>query len=301
VTPTPELRQALQAIIAPRPLIYVDCGARAGKLPKEFRSLEGSVYVGFEADAAECARLNETARPGQRYVCAFLGRRREQRTFHVTSSAACSSLLAPDPSFVAPFMDLREPFRVEREVLVNTVPLGDALTAEGISYVDFLELDTQGSEIEILEGAVDLLRGSVLGVKVEVEFSAMYVNQPLFADIDAFMRQHDFQLFDLSRYRVRREGLDPRIATRGQLLWGHALYLRNDAQLAVAAACRLAAVSTLVDLPDYAYSVLGRVAAATEPDVRSRAQHVRDALGRNAAVPDDSPLAASRHRAQWKD
>ena len=38
---------------------------------------------------------------------------------------------------------------------------------------------------------------AVAGVEVEVEFSPLYVGQPLFADIDTYLRRHQFVLWRL--------------------------------------------------------------------------------------------------------
>ena len=290
----------MRAIIGSDPLTYVDCGARAGKLPSAFRAVEDSHYIGFEADAAECARMNALAVNHARYVCAFLGRRREPRTFHVTASPACSSLLAPNLPFLSSFVDLRSAFEVQQRITVDTAPLDGALRAEGITRIDVLELDTQGTELEILEGASDLVARSVLAVKVEVEFSPLYEGQPLFADVDAFMRGRDFQLFDMSRYRVRREGLKTSVPTRGQLLWGHALYLRDCRALPSHAAARLAAVAALMDVPDYAYQILTNVAAAPDAEpLHADARLLIAELSRAAETPQ--ALATSIDRAQWRD
>lgn len=295
-------RRALRALIGDDPLIYVDCGARAGKLPNAFRAIDGSTYVGFEADAAECERMNAQSPAAQRYVCAFLGRRREARTFHVTNSPACSSLLPPNVSFLASFVELGDAFTVLKTVPVETIALGEALRAEGIAHADVLELDTQGTELEILEGAADLIDRGVLAVKAEVEFSPMYLGQALFADVDAFMRYHDFQLFDLSRYRVRREGLTTEVATRGQLLWGHALYLRNDRRLAPDLLGRLAAVAALLDLPDYAQQILRRLCDPVfGEETHVHAERVAADLARPAGAAPEPPLDASLNRAQWRD
>jgi len=48
-----------------------------------------------------------------------------------------------------------------------------------------------------------LLATSILGLQVEVEFYPVY-NQPLFSDIDNYLRPLDYYLFDFFRYRLRR-------------------------------------------------------------------------------------------------
>ena len=97
-------------------------------------------------------------------------------------------------------------------------------------------------------------------------------------DVDAFMRAQHFQLFDLSRYRVRRSTVDPAVATRGQLLWGHALYLRDHRRPQPAElSARLAVVAALLDLPDLAVCILDRL--AVEETDKSLHMAVRRARG----------------------
>ncbi len=62
--------------------------------------------------------------------------------------------------------------------------------------IDVLKLDIQGHELEALRGAGRLL-ADIQVVLTEVEFTPLYDGQPLFADIDAFMRSQGFRLFNL--------------------------------------------------------------------------------------------------------
>jgi FkbM family methyltransferase len=251
--------KAINEVLAGKGFVYVDCGARAGAAPQWLRGVAGLAYVGIEADAEECARLNARGRVRHVYLPAFLGRHADARTFRVTRHPACSSLLAPNHQMLARFADLGGRFTVEREVEVETVALENLLPAHGIHHVHFLELDTQGSELEVLAGAKRFLDSSVIGVQAEVEFAPMYRDQPLFGDIDAHLRARGFLLFDMSRYHVRRDSVERTVATRGQLLWGHALYLRDYTRVVESAdtLLRLAAAAALLGIPDYTAEIVG--------------------------------------------
>jgi hypothetical protein len=138
----------------------------------------------------------------------------------------------------------------------------------------------------VLRGSERLL-GNTMGIQVEVEFSPMYVDQPLFSDVDAYLRPLGFQLFDLSRYRVRRPTVDASVPSRGQLLWGHALYLRRPDTPPQERAARLAVVAALAGVPDYAAEILERVAAATsDGELRRMATRALTALRGAARDPD---------------
>jgi hypothetical protein len=91
--------------------------------------------------------------------------------------------------------------------------------------VDFVKVDTQGSELPILKGAGDYLTESNIGIEVEVEFLPLYQGQPLFADVDIFLRAQGYELFDLSRHFWRRTGTPgDKGCFRGQLVYADALY-----------------------------------------------------------------------------
>ena len=180
------------ALLDTTPIVYVDCGARAGSAPAWLKPAKTSEYIGIEADQAECDRLTARGKERHRYISAVLGRAKEARTLHVTRNPSCSSLLPPNAQALTAFSELRDFFIVERELPVTTVTLDDSLQSHEIRYADFLELDVQGAELDVLAGAERLLSDSVLGLQVEVEFVEMYRRQPLFGDVDAFLRARGF-------------------------------------------------------------------------------------------------------------
>ena len=69
----------------------------------------------------------------------------------------------------------------------------------GIQEVDFIKIDTQGSELSILKGSTDSLKNAI-GLEIEVEFVDIYENQPLFNEVDSFVRKMDFELLQLTTY-----------------------------------------------------------------------------------------------------
>src|SRR5258707_15700586 len=76
---------------------------------------------------------------------------------------------------------------------------------DGLTGFEFLKLDTQGADLDILRGAGPLLDGC-LGVEVEVMFAPLYDGQPLFADVDSYLRSRGFtpwRLGNLAHYAER--------------------------------------------------------------------------------------------------
>lgn len=241
-------------------LIYADCGARNEVTNPLVDLLPEARYVGFEPDQIEYARLCQQEKKGYSYFPIAVGKDSETRTLYLTRNPECSSLLEPNYAFFGSFTDCAPQIEVMETREVRTVALDSYLPTVGIHHIDFLKLDTQGTELEILQGAESFLSSSILGLKVEVEFSPMYLDQPLFADVDAYIRQFGFMLFDLLRHRYRRQSYPRDLDTRGQLLYGDAFYLKDYHCLAdkgmKAEASKLAIIAAFHGFHDYALETI---------------------------------------------
>jgi FkbM family methyltransferase len=182
--------------------------------------------IGFEPVARECERLNRNARPGCRYLPYAIGDG-SQQTFYECNAPMTSSLLEPDETLLGMFHELLDVTRVVDRRPVQTVRLDDVAEARG---ADYLKLDVQGGELMVLQGAAERLR-ELLVVHTEVEFLPMYRSQPLFADIDVFMRDRGFVLHKLSGLNsatFKLPGVEVELSsTINQAMWGEAVYVRD--------------------------------------------------------------------------
>lgn len=89
---------------------------------------------------------------------------------------------------------------------------------------DFVKIDTQGTELDILRGGGALLNGPLIGLEVEVEFMRLYENQYLFGDVCAHLESKGYEFFDFVNIcRWERE----RFTLFGQAVFGDGLFLRS--------------------------------------------------------------------------
>lgn len=86
-------------------------------------------------------------------------------------------------------------------VKIKTTTLDKFSYENKINQIDFLKLDTQGTELEILRGSEQLLNGSrILSVKTEFSNLAVYKNSCVFSEVDIFLKSKGFILIDCIYY-----------------------------------------------------------------------------------------------------
>ena len=110
------------------------------------------------------------------------------RLFHLCRFPQTSSFYKPNIELVARFDSLADLMEVVGTETIETKRLDDI---EEARQTDFLKLDVQGAELEILNHATEVLK-HVDMIQIEVCFIELYQGQPLFAEIDQFMRARDF-------------------------------------------------------------------------------------------------------------
>ncbi|MBK7579780.1 MAG: FkbM family methyltransferase [Myxococcales bacterium] len=213
-----------------RPLLVVLVGARGGPAER-WREFGRDVELfGLEPDPTEHRRLTDARSPGERYVCIAAGSERGHARLNLTREPGCSSFYAPNHELISQFSsELSHMFEVVGAIDVETAPLDEIVAEHGVT-ADVLSVDVQGAELSVLRGASRLL-DSVKLVELEVELNPQYVGQPLFSDVDPFLRRRGYELLGLRRTlwrRKSRSGANSSVAG-GQLIHADALYLNRAA------------------------------------------------------------------------
>lgn len=215
--------------------------------------------VGFEPNPAALAALEARRGPHERYFPHAVGDG-QRHTLHICQAPGMTSLLPPDPAVLGLFHGFPEWGRVLATEAVGTVRLDDVAETAG---VQLLKLDIQGAELMVLRHATERLK-TALVIQAEVEFLPLYVGQPLFSEVETFLRGHGFVLhrfFPLvSRaFRPVLVNNDP-YAGLGQAVWADAVFVRHPLRLdALAPAELLAGAAILHDCygsADLAYRLL---------------------------------------------
>ena len=134
---------------------------------------------------------------------------------HESTSADSSSMLPITELQATVFPGTSE----SRRVWVDVVRLDVALSTVAVDGRSLLKIDVQGGELEVLQGAGDLLH-SLGWVYVELSLEEFYLGQPLASEVITFLRDHDFDLVDTG----------PTLRHGGRTVQFDALFERRGAQ-----------------------------------------------------------------------
>ena len=225
-------------------ITLIDVGARWGVVSSwnEFGS-KGRLIC-FEADPEECERLNNLKENKTAiYVPLALANHDRGVSLNITDGVGCSSIYPPKRILYDEYPGLTI-MRPVRTVTCPSITLDQYCASNGITSIDAIKLDTQGSELDVLKAATRILK-TVSLIDIEVEFNELYEGQPLFCDVDYFLRSHGFVLWRMNNLAHYSKGLVEGansgilIASEpgsfqtigqdnGQLFWGQAHYVRRE-------------------------------------------------------------------------
>lgn len=170
-----------------RPSVIYDIGAYSGEWTKAVRKLfPHANIVMFEAQNSKEDLLKTLASQDKKisYCLALLGAS-ENEAIVFNEYETASSVLTEHHDTGA------------RTVTKQMQTLDALMEKQNLPAPDFMKLDTQGYELEILKGGLKALNHAEV-VLMEVSLIDIYKNCPLLKDVVVFMDEHNFQLYDIS-------------------------------------------------------------------------------------------------------
>lgn len=187
--------------------------------------------IGFEPDSRECQKLRDRYGPPHQFFESFAGDG-SPAVFHETNWVLTGSLFEPNKPLLEYFDSLHECTTLVDRHQVQTTRLDDI---EQIDDVDFIKIDVQGSELTILSNAKNILAKTLM-IQIEVAFVEAYKGQPMFSDVDAFLRGQQFQFHTFLGCQGRSfkpfRNPEHALGAFNQWLWGEACYVKNWMDLA---------------------------------------------------------------------
>jgi FkbM family methyltransferase len=251
------------------PVVIADVGARWGH-NEEWKVFKDCLRVYcFEPDADECRKLNAGAPSGVTYLPIALGKDSGKATLFETKLNASTGLYPTNMEFFSRLLN-GDNGKIVAQHEINVMTLDEAVGRFNIPSLDFLKLDVEGAELDVLQGGGACVRSpSLLGILTEFRFHEEINGCPVFWQLDAYVRRLGFRLFDMqyshqSRRVLPYPGLqDYRLPNgerffaytrHGQVMDGDALYFRdllirvNAPIVALASAAQLLKAAALFEI-----------------------------------------------------
>lgn len=205
------------------PLYIADIGASGGinsRWQKKFFKTKG---VLFEPDPKSFHELNQDKDNKFIYFNSALSDSSKRTILNICDWREASSIFEPNFNLLNKYPN-PERFKIIDRIHLKTEKLDKLIYDSSINQLDFIKIDTQGSELEILKGAENTLK-DVVGLEVEVEFVELYKNQPLFSEVNDYLLLKRFDLYDLKMTYWKKKGLS-NDNKKGQLIYADALYFK---------------------------------------------------------------------------
>lgn len=194
----------------------LDAGASDGRISRKMlRQFPNARSWLFEPHPAYRERLEQLHRENPRYNPQFLALSDSPGTidFFDMPRLGETSRFAPSERLIQYLAHASSP---STKTTVPAVRLDDWHAENGRPPIQVMKYDIQAGELLAMRGATQILESSVLLVYTEVYFNPMYEGGALFGEVDQFLRERGFVLYNL--YGLRSDKND-------MLAWGNAIFV----------------------------------------------------------------------------
>lgn len=226
-------------------MTVVDAGARGGGELGRWRGLDSNLrLLNFEPDPKAYERIQSLANghPGDIHTyTTALARTQTGRPLYLSKASEYNTSLLPinldryrRKGWVYRGRKVRmsDIYEIAHTESVDCISIDDFAAKEKIADIDYIKVDIEGAELELLEESPVSL-DKAMGVSVDVIFHEDWIGAPIFADVDRFLRSKGFVLYDLRSIK-RNEQYDAPFTLKneggeehGQIACADAIYLRD--------------------------------------------------------------------------
>lgn len=212
---------------------FIDVGARGGVHDYVLPVAALTSVLGFEPDEEECERLRQSKNAAMwakfNALPFALADAHAEKTLHLISASTNHSLLAPNPVFVQRY-NMQKNWTLIGSEKMETVTLDSVLGEHAPDFfADFIKLDTQGTEYEIILGGLETLAKQTTTIICEVAFCELYQGQKLFSEVEMLLRDNQFSFYGFMPIHTRSKKLldKKRHVTTERALYADAVFFKD--------------------------------------------------------------------------
>jgi FkbM family methyltransferase len=182
----------------------VDIGSSASPPQNCIEIASISKYIGFDPDLREPQESTNFGFTKYTIIDKAISCSTQNNVkFYLTKYPQCSSTLCPNIDEYKHY-SVADFFSVVDQVHVPATSLNSVLEKLGTTYIDWLKLDTQGTDYNILRSLNLDTYNKILVVELEPGVTSFYKDENRFSDIHEFMLGNGFWLSDLNQQRFPR-------------------------------------------------------------------------------------------------
>lgn len=187
---------------------YIDVGAR-GDISSPWLELEKhSRIIGFEPDADEAKHLNKLFK-NRKYFDIALWSEKTSKAVYINEWESTSSMYKPNIDFIRNFQPKHWEGRIIKSSSEVECETMDNILLKEELIPDFIKIDTQGSEYDILKGAKQILSQYAPLVTCETWCAEVYKDAPKMHKIISLMDSLGYQVFHMELAAAWHHGKKP--------------------------------------------------------------------------------------------
>ncbi len=184
----------LKKILKGKKLSILDIGARGGPESEFAPYLDQCEFILVEPDPKEAQELREK---NYHVIPSLLGEKVGTRILNIGQRGGTSSYYEPTGEFLELYTSGNsDRFNIVEKIELPMTTLEKVLDDEELK-VDYIKLDTQGSELDILSG---LNKNLPLFIKTEISFVPIYKDGALFFELGKFLYNKGYLMFHQTYY-----------------------------------------------------------------------------------------------------
>ena len=194
----------------------IDAGASNGRISKRLlRKFPDAQVYAFEPNPLYAACLKQYAEEDCRFHPQFLALSDSdgRADLHITESPGNTSLLTPGKRL----RDIdSDGSAIKADEEVELVTIDNWAKHNGDLSIEMMKFDIQGAELKALRGAARMLSSSTLIVYTEICFNPLYEDGTIYSEIDLFLCDYGFGLYDIYK---------PKYNSKGLIMWANAIFV----------------------------------------------------------------------------
>jgi len=208
----------LNSFLANEKLCIADVGSTGG-LDSRWISLNNILQIyTFDPDPRSKTSFNQNINN----FSIGLWSSKKKLPLYLTRYPDASSVFKPNKNILDSYTNADD-HDVIKKLIIDVDCLDKVLNNK--KYPDFIKVDAEGADFEILLGAKHALKSSCLGLQVEAQFIERNTGSAFFSDIDNLLKKNGFIMYDLNVESWLRKNKFKTVDSLQQVIWADITYI----------------------------------------------------------------------------